>query len=153
MTENMREDESVVQATRRWMRRGVVIFILLAVAFPIYRGVEQSRRPAEMKAQLHALITSGGQLYSLNCTSCHGTTGQGGSAPALNSQEFLTSTTDEQMAGIIRGGVPGTEMPAWWNEYGGPLTDQQIQELVTYIRSWEKTAPSVPNWRTPSGGP
>ena len=31
-------------------------------------------------------------------------------------------------AGIIRGGIPGTAMPAWWNEYGGPLTDQQIRE-------------------------
>jgi hypothetical protein len=41
-------------------------------------------------------------------------------------------------------------MPAWWNEYGGPLTDQQIAEVVAYIRSWEKTAPSCPDWRTPS---
>ena len=48
------------------------------------------------------------------------------------------------MHGIIRGGIPGTEMPAWWNEYGGPLTDQQIAELVAYVRSLQPTAPSVP---------
>ncbi len=41
-------------------------------------------------------------------------------------------------------------MPAWWNEYGGPLTDQQVAEVVAYVRSWEQTAPSCPDWRTPS---
>ena len=77
--------------------------------------------------------------------------GQGVDAPALNSQQFLGSVTDEQMHGIIAGGVPGTEMPAWWNEYGGPLTDEQIAAVVAYIRAWQKTAPSVPDWRTPGG--
>jgi len=43
-------------------------------------------------------------------------------------------------------------MPAWLADYGGPLTDQEIAALVTYIRSWEPTAPSRPDWRTPSGG-
>ena len=79
-----------------------------------------------------------------------GTSGEGGSAPALNSQEFLTTVTDDQIHGIIAGGIPGTAMPAWLNDYGGPLTDEQIAALVTYIRSWEKTAPSVPDWRTPN---
>jgi hypothetical protein len=78
--------------------------------------------------------------------------GQGISAPALNSQQFLTSVTDAQMTNIIRGGIPGTAMPAWLTDYGGPLTDQEIAALVTYIRSWEPTAPSRPDWRTPSGG-
>src|SRR5581483_8382603 len=83
--------------------------------------------------------------------SCHGASGQGIDAPALNSRQFLGSVEDEQMHGIIAGGIPGTEMPAWWNEYGGPLTDQQIQAIVAYIRSWQKTAPDRPDWRNPSG--
>jgi hypothetical protein len=37
-------------------------------------------------------------------------------------------------------------MPAWWNEFGGPLTDQQIAAAVAFLRSLEKDAPSVPNW-------
>jgi mono/diheme cytochrome c family protein len=77
--------------------------------------------------------------------------GQGISAPALNSQQFLTSVTDAQMTNIIRGGIPGTAMPAWVADYGGPLTDQEISALVAYIRSWEPTAPSRPDWRTPNG--
>jgi len=42
-------------------------------------------------------------------------------------------------------------MPTWWNELGGPLTDEQIAAIVAYVRSWEKTAPSRPDWRTPAG--
>ena len=75
-------------------------------------------------------MSQGQHLWSTNCASCHGTSGEGGSAPALNSQEFLTSVTDEQIHGIIAGGIPGTAMPAWLNDYGGPLTDQQIAALV-----------------------
>ena len=32
-------------------------------------------------------------------------------------------------------------MPAWRNEIGGPLTDEQIAAVVAYMRSWEPTAP------------
>jgi mono/diheme cytochrome c family protein len=132
------------------MLRGAILFLLLVIAFPAYKTVEASRRQSAMDAQLRALETSGKQLYGLNCSACHGTSGQGVDAPALNSQQFFQGTSDEQMHGIIRGGIPGTEMPAWWNEYGGPLTDQQIQAVVTYVRSWAAKAPSNPNWRTPS---
>ena len=38
-------------------------------------------------------------------------------------------------------------MPTWSIDMGGSLTDQQIEQIVTYMRSWEPTAPSVPDWR------
>ncbi len=150
MTEPVREDPVVVRQSLRWKRAGAVVLFVLVISFPLYKAVESGRRADALSSQDRALLASGQQLWGLNCSSCHGVNGEGVSAPALNSQEFLTSTTDEQMAGIIRGGIPGTEMPAWWNEYGGPLTDQQIESIVAYVRSWEPTAPSCPDWRTPS---
>jgi len=59
---------------------------------------------------------------------------------------------------IITGGISGSEMPAWSIDYGGALTDQQILQLVTYLRSLAADAPSVPDWRrgakaTPAGTP
>lgn len=146
----IRETPALRRGTRRWQAVGSVLMLVLVLAFPAYKAVESTRRSDALTAQESALIASGHQIWSLNCASCHGTSGEGGSAPALNSQEFLSSVTDEQMRGIIAGGIPGTEMPAWWNGYGGPLTDQQLQAVVTYIRSWEKTAPSVPDWRSPA---
>ena len=152
MTEPVREDPVVVRQSLRWRRAGAIVLFILVLAFPLYKAVESGRRSDALSAQDRALLTSGHQLWGLNCASCHGIDGLGVDSPALNTQEFLTSTTDEQMAGIIRGGVPGTEMPAWWNEYGGPLTDQQIASIVAFVRSWQPTAPSCPDWRTPACG-
>ena len=150
MSETVRDDRKLVRSTIRWQRVGALMLLLLVIAFPLYKAVESARRTDALQSQDAALVHSGQQLWGLNCAACHGTNGQGVSAPALNSQQFFQGTTDEQIAGIIKGGIPGTAMPAWWNEYGGPLTDQQVQEVVAYIRSWEKTAPSCPDWRTPS---
>jgi mono/diheme cytochrome c family protein len=145
------EDRALRRSLSRWQAAGVVVLLLLVIAFPAYKAVESGRRADALAAYRTALVTSGQQLFGLNCASCHGTNGQGVDAPALNSQQFLTSVSDEQMHGIVAGGVPGTEMPAWWDEYGGPLTDQQIAAVVAYVRSWQKTAPSVPDWRNPAG--
>ena len=151
MTETIRDDPVVVRSTRRWQRIGAWLLIVLVLSFPLYKLTESSRRANAAALQKQAQITAGTQLWSLNCTECHGKMGQGVDAPALNSQEFLTSVTDEQMRNIIRGGVPGAEMPAWLSDYGGALTDQEISSLVAYIRAWQADAPNNPNWRTPGG--
>ena len=152
MTETIRDDPELVRSTRRWQLVGGWLLLVLVLSFPLYKLTESSRRADAATLQRQAQITTGEQLWALNCAECHGKMGQGVSAPALNSQQFLTSVTDAQMTNIIRGGIPGTAMPAWLTDYCGPLTDQQIAALVTYIRSWEPTAPSRPDWRTPSGG-
>ncbi len=152
MGEKVRDDPAVERSTRRWQTAGVGVFFLLVLAFPVYRLTENGRLEVARVSASSAQIVAGGQLWSLNCATCHGAQGEGGQGPALNSQEFLESTSDAQMHGIIAGGIPGTAMPAWLDEYGGPLTEQQIAAVVAYIRSWQPTAPSVPDWRTPSGG-
>ena len=42
-------------------------------------------------------------------------------------------------------------MSAWSLEFGGTLTDEQIRQITTYLRSLEPDAPSVPDWRQGSG--
>ncbi len=152
MGEKIRDDPALQASTRRWQTWGLAVLLLLVLAFPAYRLTEGHRLDDALASENAAQVATGGQLWSLNCASCHGTHGEGVDAPALNSQEFLQGVSDGQMHGIVAGGIPGTEMPAWLDEYGGPLTDQQIAALVAYVRSWEKTAPSVPDWRTPNGG-
>jgi mono/diheme cytochrome c family protein len=73
--------------------------------------------------------------------------GSRSSVATLNSKQFLTSTSEEQMRLLIAGGVSGSSMPAWSLDFGGPLTDEQIRQLIAYLRSLEPNAPSVPNWR------
>ena len=150
MSTPVRDDPQLIRSSRRWQTVGAFALFLLVLAFPLYRATDGSRRTNALTAQDIALTTQGHQLWADNCAACHGPQGQGVTAPALNSKEFLSSVTDDQIHGIVAGGIPGTAMPAWLNEYGGPLTDQQIRGLVAYLRSLQPTAPSVPDWRTPN---
>lgn len=143
-----REDPTLQRSVRRWQGAGAVLFLLLVVAFPLYQAVDGPRRVQALVDRRVALETAGRTLWALNCAECHGLSGQGVDAPALNAQEFLDTVSDEQIHSITAVGIPGTEMPAWWNELGGPLTDEQIAAVVAYVRSWEPTAPSRPDWRS-----
>lgn len=86
------------------------------------------------------LIAAGDQLFNIACKSCHGVDGYGTRmAPALNNQIFLSETPDAAIYQIIAAGVPDTLMPAW----GSRLTDQELQSLVAFMRSWEESAPAI----------
>jgi cbb3-type cytochrome c oxidase subunit III len=98
------------------------------------------------------VIATGGQLYNIACSHCHGSDGQGSRmAPALNVQSFLTETNNQAIKAIVANGVPNTRMPAW----GGRLNDEQLNTLVSFLRAWEPTAPAVaqPGSGMMGGGP
>lgn len=120
---------------------GLTLSIL--IVFQVYILREPARIRADVAADEVAAISAGHDLYVGNCRSCHGENGEGGVGPALNSRELLTTTSDEALFSLTRTGVPGTEMPAWGQTFGGPFTDEQVAELVTFIRSWEETAPEI----------
>jgi mono/diheme cytochrome c family protein len=118
---------------------GLTLCIL--VVFQIYILREPGRIEA-VEAEDHSLaVAGGGELYAENCAACHGGDGEGGIAPALNSQDLLKMTTDEALFSLTRTGVPGSIMPAWGQTFGGPFTDEQIAHMVAFIRNWEPTAP------------
>jgi mono/diheme cytochrome c family protein len=94
-------------------------------------------------------IALGGELYSANCSRCHGPDGQGTPrAPSLNVKSFLVDTTDQAIQQIVTLGVPGTAMPAW----GDRMTDAEIQAIVGFLRQWETTAPEVAQPMGPPSG-
>jgi mono/diheme cytochrome c family protein len=95
-------------------------------------------------------IALGGDLYTANCSRCHGPEGQGTQrAPSLNVKSFLTDTSDLAMEQIITNGIPGTAMPAW----GTRMAESDIQAIVGFIRQWEATAPEVASPVRGGGGP
>jgi uncharacterized cupredoxin-like copper-binding protein len=138
---------AVHRRTRNWQAIGVIVFAMLFVAFPLYRSVDASRRVQAVADQDRALISGGRVIWNANCATCHGVNGEGGEGPALNAKEFLSAISDEQMHRIVAAGITGTDMPAWLADFGGPLTDQQIAEVVAFVRSWQATAPSCPDFR------
>jgi mono/diheme cytochrome c family protein len=143
-------DPELEASTNRWMLAGVVVLAGLVLAFPLYRVWEPGSRNAAHETQRASLAEQGGELWSQNCAACHGVDGEGVSAPALNSEQFLRSATDDQAQSLVAVGVPGTAMSAWSQDFGGPLTTEQITAVVSFVRSWEEDAPDRPDWREPS---
>jgi mono/diheme cytochrome c family protein len=144
-------DEELEHSTNRVMLWGGVLMLLMALVFPFYRWFEPEARADERENQLESLVEQGSSIWELNCSACHGLNGEGGVGPALNSQQFLQSVSDEQMRGLISVGIPGTQMSAYSLDFGGPLTTEQIKAVATYIRSWEPDAPDRPDWRDTTG--
>ena len=84
-----------------------------------------------------AAVVAGGRgnaaasLFATNCAPCHGTDLAGGRAPTLFSERLLASNDDDALVAKIRDGVPNTAMVP----FKGTLDDQQIWQLVAYIRT------------------
>jgi cytochrome c oxidase cbb3-type subunit III len=73
-------------------------------------------------------------LYSQNCAGCHGADGKLGPAPPLNEPLFRTIVPVETVEQVVAAGRPGTLMPAFSSEHGGPLTPAQVAVLVNEVK-------------------
>ncbi|MCP3988448.1 MAG: cytochrome c [Actinomycetia bacterium] len=141
------EDVELEKSTTNVMIIGAVLLFGMALVFPFYRLTEPVNRENAYEEQLKSLASSGESLWSFNCASCHGESGEGGIGPSLNAKQFLQSASDSQIELLVAVGVPGSQMGAYSQDFGGPLTSEQIKALAVYIRSWEEDAPDNPNWR------
>ena len=80
------------------------------------------------------------QLYAGNCSGCHGADGRLGAARPLNDPLYLALVNDDTLRQVIAQGVPNTAMPAFVQQQGGILTDEQIKVIVQGIRSrWARS--------------
>lgn len=149
MTYGYTTDPELDRSTNKVMIVGAVLLLAMAAVFPIYLAYEPSAREAERETQTASLVSEGETIWGFNCASCHGDRGEGASAPALNSQQFLESATDQQIQLLVSVGVPGTSMGAYSQDFAGPLTSEQIKAVATFLRAWEDDAPDVPDWRDP----
>jgi len=76
-------------------------------------------------------VSEGQRLFSqMNCAGCHAAGGGGAIGPALTDDEWSYGSAPQQIFASIAQGRPNG-MPAW--EYA--LSNQQIWELVAYVRS------------------
>ena len=88
-------------------------------------------------------VHQGGKAYDTYCGLCHGEDGEGYLAPqanALANPEFLRSASDAFLFDGIVLGRPGTKMSPWGASVGGPLSDEDAQNIVDYMRTWQNDA-------------
>jgi mono/diheme cytochrome c family protein len=100
------------------------------------RKWEGQEPPLQRVSAKRGSAQRGRALYRARCQSCHGRHGEGGIGVALNSPSFLAIASDDFLARSIIYGRANTAMPSWKQ-----LTVEQVNDLLAYIRSWEKTPP------------
>ena len=83
--------------------------------------------------------------FRINCAFCHGLGARGGRGPDLTHAQKRHGSSDTDLFQNISNGIPGTAMPAnGTNGQGVGMTDEEIWQIITYLRSIEVKAPSQP---------
>jgi len=80
--------------------------------------------------------------FRINCALCHGLGAHGGGrGPDLTRSQKKHVHSDAEMFQVISNGIPGTVMPAnGTNGQGVGMTDEEIWQIIAYIRSVEVKA-------------
>ncbi len=78
-------------------------------------------------------LERGRSLFSMYCSACHGTYGEG--APGIPSlaTDDVRNRTDDELLQIVTNGVINTVMPAW----GNVLTPEDLQAVLLLVRNIE----------------
>ena len=88
------------------------------------------------------VLELGASIYFENCAVCHGEDGQGRVGATL-AKDWPSIRPDLRVRDTIINGGPGMLMPAWSQENGGPLDDEEVDALVCYVLSWQTGGPPV----------
>jgi mono/diheme cytochrome c family protein len=148
---------------------GLLVFIALLTLVLVVGLDEGERMETFDQAYMARSVEDGAALFESNCVGCHGVQGKGipGLAPALNDYTFFVSRLKEIgytgslhsfVAGTIAAGRPvksaewSAAMPTWGQAYGGPLRDDQINDLTNFVLNWQAEAVAAGVAPTPEPG-
>ena len=130
---------------------GIISAAMVAMAVVVMALAPPPAAAAEVQVAntLSEQIVAGQDLYSINCTECHGEDGkvtiitgveglEDREISAINSSDMMYTLNDQALADIISYGRPDSGMPPFGRTYGGVLSPSDIDYLVTYLRySWD----------------
>jgi putative heme-binding domain-containing protein len=91
-------------------------------------------------------VEDGGRLFRANCTICHGAQGDGVPGIDLMHGKFRHAKSDDDIAAIIRSGIPGTAMPP------NNFTDFTALTIVAYLRSMAAATATTTSGGDPARG-
>ncbi|HEV2483013.1 MAG TPA: copper-containing nitrite reductase [Puia sp.] len=104
---------------------------------------EEPADPAAPDLPLAERFKQGQQLFEMNCSSCHQSTGLGmpGAIPPLAKSDFLMKRSDQGI-GVLLNGINNEPITVNGNHFQGvmpklSLSDDQVANILTYVRnSW-----------------
>ena len=113
---------------------GTLMFLLGAVpqSFGLGQGVSD--------------VDQGKRLYEGMCVTCHGYDGAGAQAPSLNRPRLDQAPDDTALRSVIADGIPSRGMPRVRR-----VTENELRQLVSYVRLLGRTAPAPPAGNTQRG--
>ena len=131
---------------------GLAMLAVIGVGLPLYWLGEPGRHEGLIKDTDRIFADRGGELYEegANCQQCHGAEGAGGAAPvtitdskgnfvatvswaAPSLNTVLSRYSEDEVRHVLNYGRNNV-MPAWGAPGGGPLTEQQVEYLIRYMR-------------------
>ncbi|HFD38581.1 MAG TPA: c-type cytochrome [Anaerolineae bacterium] len=128
----------------------IAAVVLTALLIAIFLG-EAERMHRATLAQKGDSIARGAMLYDSYCSGCHGKRGEGlaGIYPPLNTDALWEGREDIAFYGTlhdyialnISAGHPKQNMPSWSDDYGGPLRNDQVEDLVQFVMNWQGPQP------------
>lgn len=147
------ESDEILETKRleRAQQAAVLLSAFLAVGIPLYYLGEPARQESFVEAYAEESVARGlAHWTEYQCASCHGADGGGGvanyvekrtgvsvawAAPSVN-DVFYRYSRDEVRYWLVYG-RQNSPMPAWGLAGRGPMTDEQIEELLDYLESPE----------------
>jgi len=123
---------------------GIVILTVLAVVTTPAQEVTGT-----IAGTIPEQILAGQDLYSVNCTECHGPDGEGGEVKGveglegfimkpINSKDEMYTRDDQTLFNIISYGQQDLGMPPFARAFGGALGPSDIEAIVTFMRyTWD----------------
>ncbi|MGQ9573154.1 MAG: c-type cytochrome [Dehalococcoidia bacterium] len=141
--------------TRKQVNVMIALVFLTLLTVALYWAWDTGRAEKAEERQLEVAADRGAHLFAKNCRLCHARTGKGAAedptypgAPLNIEPNRPTDPTELKSLQVkftdtLRCGRAGKIMPPWSVDYGGPLNDEQIRQLVLLIttnagNAWEK---------------
>jgi cytochrome c oxidase cbb3-type subunit III len=117
---------------------GMPVLLVLLVC-PALAGETRNPFSADPKA-----AKAGEFEFRINCAFCHGLGARGGGrGPDLTRAHKRHGDSDPELFQNISQGIPGTVMPAnGTNGQGVGMTDDEIWQIIAYLRSVQVSAPT-----------
>jgi putative heme-binding domain-containing protein len=132
---NLQRTESLPRRVGARLLFGTAALLTLLAATATVRAQEKNPYAGDAK-----VAKLGEYQFRSNCAFCHGLGARGGGrGPDLTRANKRHGTSDTEIFHNIHDGIPGTAMPAATNGgIGVGMSDEEIWQVITYIRSVEK---------------
>jgi mono/diheme cytochrome c family protein len=156
------DDELEGRKLDRTLTFGLIGLFIVGLGLPLYWLAEPGRQEGAVEFMQDQFAKRGEEMFAttakggFNCAFCHGENGEGGAAPytitdadgrfvaqvdwkapALNT--VLLRYSRQEVRYVLTYGRPFSPMPAWGVAGGGPLNDQQLQNLIDYLETIQLT--------------